>query len=148
MYSFYLIFHPVGCLFAASLCLSFFRASVWNTMAFSTCMYRIYVLIPGSIAAIWFPGNARHSAIAMENPVPCRMVAIFDYDPRESSPNADIEVTWRHTPHTHFAFTHTGLYLFVRYVLLFWFSSYAHVHYSWSENYLKNNAYKKPKAQT
>ncbi|MCI4394360.1 hypothetical protein PGIGA_G00167860 [Pangasianodon gigas] len=35
--------------------------------------------------------NARHSAIAMGNPVPRRMVAIFDYDPRESSPNADIE---------------------------------------------------------
>ncbi|XP_058239185.1 RIMS-binding protein 2 isoform X13 [Hemibagrus wyckioides] len=35
--------------------------------------------------------NARHSAIAVGNPVPRRMVAIFDYDPRESSPNADIE---------------------------------------------------------
>ncbi|XP_026988662.2 RIMS-binding protein 2-like isoform X13 [Tachysurus fulvidraco] len=35
--------------------------------------------------------NARHSTIAMGNPVPRRMVAIFDYDPRESSPNADIE---------------------------------------------------------
>ncbi|XP_053532817.1 RIMS-binding protein 2 isoform X2 [Ictalurus punctatus] len=35
--------------------------------------------------------NARHSVIAMGNPVPRRMVAIFDYDPRESSPNADIE---------------------------------------------------------
>ncbi|KAF4073009.1 hypothetical protein AMELA_G00254050 [Ameiurus melas] len=35
--------------------------------------------------------NAQHSAIAMGNPVPRRMVAIFDYDPRESSPNADIE---------------------------------------------------------
>ncbi|XP_053086263.1 peripheral-type benzodiazepine receptor-associated protein 1 isoform X3 [Pangasianodon hypophthalmus] len=35
--------------------------------------------------------KARHSAIAMGNPVPRRMVAIFDYDPRESSPNADIE---------------------------------------------------------
>ncbi|KAK3509317.1 hypothetical protein QTP70_028544 [Hemibagrus guttatus] len=35
--------------------------------------------------------NAQHSAIAMGNPIPLRMVAIFDYDPRESSPNADIE---------------------------------------------------------
>ncbi|XP_060768673.1 RIMS-binding protein 2-like isoform X1 [Neoarius graeffei] len=35
--------------------------------------------------------NARHSAVAMRNPVHRRMVAIFDYDPRESSPNADIE---------------------------------------------------------
>ncbi|XP_060718575.1 peripheral-type benzodiazepine receptor-associated protein 1-like isoform X4 [Tachysurus vachellii] len=35
--------------------------------------------------------NARHSTVAMGNPVPRRMVAIFDYDPRESSPNADIE---------------------------------------------------------
>ncbi|XP_046694412.1 peripheral-type benzodiazepine receptor-associated protein 1-like isoform X4 [Silurus meridionalis] len=35
--------------------------------------------------------NARQSAAGMGNPVPCRMVAIFDYDPRESSPNADVE---------------------------------------------------------
>ncbi|XP_072518510.1 peripheral-type benzodiazepine receptor-associated protein 1 isoform X2 [Salminus brasiliensis] len=35
--------------------------------------------------------NTRHSAAAMGNPGPRRMVAIFDYDPRESSPNADIE---------------------------------------------------------
>ncbi|KAI4886330.1 hypothetical protein NFI96_012228, partial [Prochilodus magdalenae] len=35
--------------------------------------------------------NTRHSANAMGNPGPRRMVAIFDYDPRESSPNADIE---------------------------------------------------------
>ncbi|XP_022521539.2 peripheral-type benzodiazepine receptor-associated protein 1 isoform X2 [Astyanax mexicanus] len=37
--------------------------------------------------------NSRHSgaAAAMGNPGPRRMVAIFDYDPRESSPNADVE---------------------------------------------------------
>ncbi|XP_035382693.1 LOW QUALITY PROTEIN: peripheral-type benzodiazepine receptor-associated protein 1 [Electrophorus electricus] len=35
--------------------------------------------------------NTRHCAVAMENPAPRRMVAIFDYDPSESSPNADIE---------------------------------------------------------
>ncbi|XP_066508372.1 peripheral-type benzodiazepine receptor-associated protein 1-like [Hoplias malabaricus] len=35
--------------------------------------------------------KARPSAMAMGNPGPRRMVAIFDYDPRESSPNADIE---------------------------------------------------------
>uniref|UniRef100_A0A3B4BU36 RIMS-binding protein 2 n=1 Tax=Pygocentrus nattereri TaxID=42514 RepID=A0A3B4BU36_PYGNA len=35
--------------------------------------------------------KTRHSAVAMGNPGPRRMVAIFDYDPRESSPNADIE---------------------------------------------------------
>ncbi|XP_053340899.1 peripheral-type benzodiazepine receptor-associated protein 1 isoform X6 [Clarias gariepinus] len=35
--------------------------------------------------------KAQHSAAGMENAVPRRMVAVFDYDPRESSPNADIE---------------------------------------------------------
>ncbi|KAL6463831.1 hypothetical protein MHYP_G00282220 [Metynnis hypsauchen] len=35
--------------------------------------------------------KTRHSAVALGNPGPRRMVAIFDYDPRESSPNADIE---------------------------------------------------------
>jgi hypothetical protein len=36
------------------------------------------------------------SGVAMANPagpVPRKMKAIFDYDPRESSPNADIEVS-------------------------------------------------------
>ncbi|XP_051523090.1 peripheral-type benzodiazepine receptor-associated protein 1-like [Myxocyprinus asiaticus] len=32
-----------------------------------------------------------HSAAPMGSSRPCRMVAVFDYDPRESSPNADIE---------------------------------------------------------
>lgn len=62
-----------------------------NSMASS-----LYLLIPGCIAVIWLTDNAQHSAIAMGNPVPRRMVAIFDYDPRESSPNADIEVTLHH----------------------------------------------------
>lgn len=33
------------------------------------------------------PTTGRNSATAA-----CRMIAIFDYDPRESSPNTDIEV--------------------------------------------------------
>ncbi|XP_062845270.1 peripheral-type benzodiazepine receptor-associated protein 1-like [Trichomycterus rosablanca] len=35
--------------------------------------------------------NSRHLGVAMGTPTPRRMVAVFDYDPRESSPNADVE---------------------------------------------------------
>lgn len=59
-------------------------------------MLLLQLLIPGYVAIVWLTDKARHSAIAMGNPVPRRMVAVFDYDPRESSPNADIEVTLRH----------------------------------------------------
>nr|XP_023698429.1 RIMS-binding protein 2-like [Paramormyrops kingsleyae] len=35
--------------------------------------------------------DSRHSAMKLKDQTPCRMVAIFDYDPRQSSPNIDIE---------------------------------------------------------
>lgn len=44
--------------------------------------------------SVWLTDPSQTAAAAVGNPAPGarRMVAIFDYDPRESSPNTDIEV--------------------------------------------------------
>lgn len=39
------------------------------------------------------PSQAAAPAVGNPTPGARRMVAIFDYDPRESSPNTDIEVS-------------------------------------------------------
>ncbi len=68
------------------------------------CKVNMSVIFPLSAASscslrcslrrcVWLADLGR-SAGPMESSRPRRMVAIFDYDPRESSPNADIEVTW------------------------------------------------------
>lgn len=89
MYSFLLyVFHPVGCLVAAS---------TWFYNKSCIKQYGMVIYIYWDLlyynAVVWLTENAHHLAIAMGNSVPRRMVAIFDYDPRESSPNADVEVT-------------------------------------------------------
>ena len=54
---------------------------------------------PASAAAPTTPTPTTTPAVGNPGPGARRMVAIFDYDPRESSPNTDIEV-WPKGPPT------------------------------------------------
>lgn len=66
-------------------------AEMWDVSLIFTVVSSVWLTDPGQPAATAVTasvGNPAHGA--------CRMIAIFDYDPRESSPNTDIEVRCAH----------------------------------------------------
>lgn len=50
--------------------------------------------LPAEDIAFYFcPSGQKHKDCESELLTPRRMVAVFDYNPKESSPNADVEVS-------------------------------------------------------